>query len=484
MLNRLGRDVAVYGGADLVFKLLQFAALPFYSHALSVAEFGLLALVTVSAMLAGVIANLGVSYSVQRFYFDKELGAERRPVLVSTGLVQLCVTGVIALGVAGFALHAQRDMLLQRYDLPWAFILVGLLTVLPDQIAQYSLDTARLQFSPWRFCAIAMVKNVLGLLVGLWLLFGPGLGVLGLLIGNLAAALIAAPLGLWLIRRDLSWKIEPGYVRMMLRFGGPFVFTAAAYWVFASIDRWLLAELSDSVQVGLFSIAFKFASVLTLVIAAFHQAWIPIALRMAQEETGYRQDFSNILDAWFFLLALLALGLALFSRDLMMLMTPEPYWPAATALAFGGAAIAISGTTQVTSLGLTVEKRTVRIATGAWIGAGVNILLNLLLIPQFGANGSAMATVATYAVLTSYFLWSSQRFHPIPLHAARISYGLLLVGGALAAPLLPPHPLLDPAWVAAKLGILTLALWGGMRMKLVPVPLLQRFGRAGRVLAQ
>ena len=474
MLNRLGKDVAVYGGADLVFKLLQFVVIPIYSQRLSVAEFGILALLQVSALLAGIIINLGVSYSVQRFYFDADIPEERRPTLITTGLVQLLATGTLILSVLGLLLHLGQEQLATEYLLPWSFVLVALFTVLPDQVAQYSLDTSRLQFSPLRFCLIALVKNAVGLLLGLWLLLQHDMGVLGLLLGNLAAALIAAPLGLWLIRRDLTLRIDKSYVLMMLRFGGPFVFTAAAYWVFASMDRWLLAELSDTVQVGLFSIAFKFASVLTLVVTAFHQAWIPIAMRMARDDPDYRQRFATIFDAWFFLLALMALALALFADEVMMVLTPEPYWAAAPVMAIGAAAIAISGTTQITSLGLTLDKRTFSIALGAWLAAAANVLLNILLIPRLGATGSAIATLIAYVLLTLFFLWGSQRHHPLPLHYGRLSYGLLTVAAALAAPLIPDGPLLDPASTALKLSILLAALIAAFPLGVIPPALLNQ----------
>lgn len=474
MLNRLGKDIAVYGGADFVFKLLQFAVIPIYSQRLSVAEFGVLALLQVSGLLAGIVINFGVSYSVQRFYFDAEIPEERRSTLVTTGLAQLLVSGTLILSVLGLLLHQGQERLASEYLLPWSFVLVALLTVLPDQVAQYSLDTSRLQFSPLRFCLIALVKNAIGLLLGLGLLLEYDMGVLGLLTGNLAAALLAAPLGLWLIRQDLTLRIDTSYAVMMLRFGGPFVFTAAAYWVFASMDRWLLAELGNAVEVGLFSIAFKFASVLTLVVTAFHQAWIPIAMRMARDDPDYRQRFAAIFDAWFFLLALMALALALFADEVMMMLTPQPYWAAAPIIAIGAAAIAVSGTTQITSLGLTLEKRTFAIALGAWLAAAANVLLNILLIPHLGATGSAIATLLAYSVLTLFFLWGSQRHHPLPLHYGRLSYGLLIVVGALAAPLIPDGPLLDPASTALKLSILLAALLAAYPLGVITPAFLQQ----------
>ncbi|HEY5723637.1 MAG TPA: oligosaccharide flippase family protein [Allosphingosinicella sp.] len=480
MLRQLGRDVAIYGGADLLFKLVQFLVIPIYAHRLAVADFGILALLQVSAILLGAIVNLGVNYSVQRFYFDKEIDESRRPLLVSTGLFQLLVSGTILIGIVGFLLYGWREPIHLDYGIAWPLVLVALATILPDQIAQYALDTSRLQFAPLKFCAIAMVKNVAGLMLGLWLLLSLDMGVLGLLVGNLVAAIAAVPLGLWLVRRDLTLGVDREYLSTMLRFGTPFVFTAAAYWAFGSLDRWMLAEMSDAVQVGLFSIAFKFASVLTLAIGAFHQAWIPLAMRMANEEPDYRRLFSMVFSGWFCFLGLTALGLALFADDVMAALTPKSYWPAAQALAIGAAAIALSGTMQITSLGVTLEKRTLLIATGAWMTAGINVGLNLLLIPRLGASGSAIATLLSYLFLTLFYLGWSQRLHPIPLERGRLAYGLLLVVAATAAAFLPKGEALALVPILGKLSILAVALLGGVLVGAFPFALLRRvFLRTG-----
>ena len=462
MLRRLGKDLAVYGGADLLFKLIQFMVIPLLSHELSVAEFGILALLQVSATLLGLLVNLGVNYSVHRFYFEKGPDEQRRPLLVTTGLFQLVISATLILAAIGAALYGVRGYVETEHGIAWILLVLALLTVLPDQIAQYALDIARLHFAPFKFCAIALVKNVLGLLLGLWLLIGEGMGLIGLMAGNLAAAVAAVPLGLWLIRRDLTWGLDRAYLLRALRFGSPFVFTAAAYWAFGSLDRWLLAEMSDAVQVGLFSIAFKFASVLTLVVTAFHQAWIPLAMRMAQEDSDYRSIFSTVFSLWFFLLAWMALALAILAEEILLVLTPPPYWPAAPALAIGAGAIALYGTVQITTLGVTREKRSLLIATGAWLTAGVNIVANLLLIPRFGATGSAAATCFSYAFLTLFYLYWSQRLHPIPLERRKLLYGAAVLALALAAPWIPDGEALSPVSIAVKLSILLAALLGAV----------------------
>ena len=50
----------------------------------------------------------------------------------------------------------------------------------------------------------------------------------------------------------------------------------------------------------------------------------------------------------------------------------------------------------------------------------MNFGLNLLLIPRWGALGAALATLISYGALSSYYLYWTQRIHPIPLESKKL----------------------------------------------------------------
>ena len=193
MWKQFGRDVLIYGGADFVFKLVSFAIIPVYTHLLDVPAFGAMALLTVSASLLGSLANLGINNALHRFYFDASVNENTRGSIVSTGLVQLVIALVVVVGLALLTLLSMRHELLGVYGLQWPWVVLVLVNVIPDQIAQYALDTARIQFAPWRFFSIAVIKNVAGVLLGLFLLVGMSLGLTGIFLGSLIAASLAVP---------------------------------------------------------------------------------------------------------------------------------------------------------------------------------------------------------------------------------------------------------------------------------------------------
>jgi O-antigen/teichoic acid export membrane protein len=467
MLKRLGKDVAIYGGADFLFRFTQLLAVPIYAHLLSLTDFGILSLLTVSATLLGILAALGVNNSVQRFYFDPEVGESRRPALVSTGLAQLivCATGVSAL--AALLLAASRSTLEGDLGIPLELTFAAVAIVLPEQLSQYLLDAARLQFAPMKFFTIALVKNLGAVLLGLLLLIEFEMGVLGIVLGIVVAAWLAVPVGLLMVRRDLTLRVDSRLWSQVFAYGYPFVLTGAAYWVFGSLGNWMLGAFGSVEQVGLFAVGMKFAVVMTFVISAFAQAWSPFALRMYGEDPNYLENWSLIFSGWFFLLSLAGLGLALFAPELMRILTPPQYWPAAKVLSIAAVGLVFYGTVQMTVLGVSIAKRTILINYAAWMAAGAALILNLLLIPRFGAPGAAVATLVAYVVLTSSLLYWTQKLHPMPLEKGKLAYCLAVSIVALGSGIVASGMEIGIVAFLAKSALLLAAIGGAFAARII-----------------
>jgi O-antigen/teichoic acid export membrane protein len=428
VLGRLGKDIVTYGMGDFVFRLIAFAVFPIYAHVFSVDEFGVMALIGATAGLLAQVANVGLNNAVQRFYWDPKTEEAVRPLIVSTGLSVLCVWSVILISATLAGLYPVRYVIQERYAIEWMIILLGLSAVVSDQLVQYALDTIRLHFSPWEYTLVSFLKNLFGVGIGLVLILGFSTGLVGVFWGALFGSLFALPVALFLIRQDLSRKLDASIAKELLAYGYPFIFAGMAYWVFGSMDRWMLAELSNNTEVGLYSIAFKFATIVLFLNTAFGQAWSPMAIKIRRDDLNYRQVYSELLSGWFLVLVIIGATVAFFGYELLYILTPPEYWTAAAVLGPLVMGIVLSGTTQITALGISLERKTRLFATGAWVTAGVNFGLNWMLIPRWGALGAATATLVSYAVFTGFLLFWTQRLHPIPLEKIKLAYCVLLVG--------------------------------------------------------
>lgn len=473
MIKRLAKDVAVYGAGDLVFKFAAFAAFPIYANLFSVAQFGVLTLVTTLAGLIGIVLTLGMNNAIQRYYLDPDMLVEQRPVLVSTGLTVLVVWSLLVTVALLTTFYLLRDVVDQRYDIQWPFIALALSANLPSLVITYCLDVLRLHFSPWWFSLLSGLKNLSGVLIGLFLIIALDQGLLGFFMGQALAFALVAPLGLWLIRGDLKWRFDSRLAREVVSFGYPFIFVGIAYWLSGSMDRWMLSEFSDNTEVGLYSIAYKFAGVLTFVTAAFAQAWAPFAIKLYAEDPDYRSKISRIFSYWFFGLAFIGTLVSLFGHEVLRLTTPEPYWPAATILGVLAMSVVLLGTTQFTALGISLSRRSKLLSVAAWANAVVNFGLNLVLIPRLGALGAAVATFVSYTVLTGLYLYWTQKLHSLPIEHKKLLFSLgIVVSVPFLAGLLNSFE-----WgfwlVVAKMSVACLVLFLGLMTRTVNISDLQ-----------
>ena len=427
MIRSLLKDSSIYSLGDFIFRIVAFATFPIYAHVFSVEEFGLMALILSLVGLMTSITSVGMNNSVQRYYFEPGTQPEDRIKIVSNGLWILTGWVFVVIAILSMLLYSQKDFLFQRFDLTWPLIILGLAAVIPGQILDYAQGILRLKFAPWKFTFVSGCRNAFGVGLGLYLILVLDWGVEGVFWGNLIAMLLPLPLCLWFIRQDLGWGFDKKWCWELFRFGYPFMFAGLAYWIFGLSDRWMLGWLADNTQVGLYSIGFKLATILLFINQAFGMAWSPMAYKLYGENPDYRRIFGQVLSFLMFGMVVVAVGVTLFSPEILALLAPPEYGESSLFVGYLVMGLVFLGTTQITATGIAFEKRTHLISKASWYAAILNVTLNLVMIPTLGAKGAAIATFVSYIFLTGYYLSWTQRIHPFVLERKKILLSLTVI---------------------------------------------------------
>lgn len=422
--RRLAKDSAIYGGADFLTKLISFFFFPLIAAALSPSAFGAVELITTATALLGLGVNCGLNNAVQRFYWDADTTEAMRPAIVTSGLYAQVVFAIIAV-TAGLLAIPWVMPLVKKSELPltWIALVSALLIMALSQWSQYALDVLRLHFTPWRFLIFSLVSRVVSIGFGLGAVVLLGLGIDGLLGAQALVLLLIVPLALWMIRKDFrpgdfdrKWLIE------LVQFGYPFIYSGIAFWLLTSIDRWMLASMASVKEVGIYSVALRFSTVVMFVSAAFGQAWSPVAVKItADHPEKYRAIFGQVLLLILFVMLAVGGSIALFAGELILLIMPPEYIASALPLVILCFCIVLQSTQQVTAIGISLERKTYAFARMGWISAGVNFIGNWFLIPTYGAAGAAWATLISSGVLTAGYLYYTQQLHPLHLQWKRLA---------------------------------------------------------------
>lgn len=430
-LKRLGKHSVIYGLGGLVSRILAVLLLPLYTHYLSTSDYGkietLVALVTVLAILL----QFGISSAFFRYYFDAEDDTGRRLVLRTSfwftmTMATLGLVGLLAFAapIAGWLFGDADAANLVRASAValWAQMNYGQLTNL------FRVEERSVAF------VLASLSNVV-LTVGATLLLVVVLdeGPVGVVVGNFTGTLLVYLVLLGYRREQLGLQVSWPLLRRMNHFGLPLVPSALLLWVTNFSDRFFLVKLTDTSEVGLYSVGVRIASAMVLLLTAFRMAWPAFAYSIKSDDEA-KQTYAWVLTYLIVLSTWIATALTLLSPWLVAWLTAPQFQSASRVvgpLAF--AAVSFGGFI-VLSIGIGRARRTQFNWVITGVAAAVNVTLNLTLIPRYGMMGAAVATVAAYTVMFAGMAWWAQRVFPVPyqwrrvLTAAAAGVAIVVVG--------------------------------------------------------
>jgi O-antigen/teichoic acid export membrane protein len=417
-LKRLGKHSAIYGLGGLVSRILAVLLLPLYTHYLSTSDYGqietLIALVTVLT----IVLQFGISSAFFRFYFDADDPAGRRLVLrtsfwftMTMATLGLVVVIALAPQISTWLFGNSDDANLVRASAVslWAQLNYLQLTNL------FRAEERSVAF------VLASLSNIL-LTVGATLVLVVALdkGPIGVIVGNFAGTLVVYLALLGYRREQLGLQVSWPLLRKMNHFGLPLVPSALLLWVTNFSDRFFLVKLTDTSEVGLYSVGVRIASAMVLLLTAFRTAWPAFAYSIKSEDEA-KQTYAWVLTYLVVITTWIATGLTLLSPWLVDWLTAPQFASASrvvgplafSAVAFGGYI--------VIAIGIGRARRTQFNWVVTGVAAVVNVTLNLTLIPPYGMMGAAVATVAAYTVMFLGMTWWSQRIYRVPYQWRRVA---------------------------------------------------------------
>lgn len=287
----------------------------------------------------------------------------------------------------------------------------------------------RWELRPAAFALVSVVATVTGAAVSVLLVVVAEMGLMGLLLGQAIGNATGAALGVVAARRSYALQFDVSKLRGMLSFSLPLVPSGLGVFASLYVDRILIVGLMSISDVGVFGIAYRIASAMSLLMLGVQAALTPLIY--SQHEDPETPGTLAQIFRYFTAAALLgSLAMTLFARTLVEVVAPDSYAGAAEAIPWLAPAFVLGGM-YVLAPGLALSRRTGLIAVVNIIGATGMIALNLLLIPTFGIVGAAAADLAGSAVIFLAYLVLGQRTYPIPHNWHQLGGAVLVTLAAM-----------------------------------------------------
>jgi O-antigen/teichoic acid export membrane protein len=418
---------AIYAIGDLLTKGSRFVLIPFYAHAFTTEEVGVLAILLAINIAAWTLMSLGFGFGVRRFHVEEEQTPEQADVFLSSMFWARAVAAIPLLGLllgAGYIFCQSTStpvpLGLVVCSIASGYFRAGLnvyenALMAREQPIRYRAFT----FSLFTTTTIAIIVAVLVL----------DYGLAGAIYAEaLFTTLWGVGLAIYVTRK--AWPNFAVVKRERIKCCLPVVPHMFFAWALASSDRILLEWFGISTsRIGVYDVGYMLASTLGVFSVAMRSAWFPGFFRTAKDPDANRR-YGETATLYFCVVAAVGVALILLAPECVTLLTPDAY----------ANAVPIMRLVVVGSFFLTVfvaanqpmffANRTGVIAATSLLGLITNLIANYFLIPQHGEFGAAMSTIVGYSVMAATMLLVVQK--QFQVRWSYESLAMLLVGAAIA----------------------------------------------------
>jgi O-antigen/teichoic acid export membrane protein len=467
-LKTLYRHSSHYLGGRLAVMLLGFASFPVFTRVFSVADYGIISLISNAVLLLTVVSKFGFQNAVQRYYPEAAGSADSdalpryyATLFYGTALIAVMLTLVFALSIPFVSARFLGITATGTLLLATSLVIIRSLRSMQANLLQMENKT-RL------FNAMDILQKALAIAVTCLLLFFWRRSIFAFFLGMVAVE-GAVLLQYWpfMARRRLlsPWMVDGRFLRNAMAFSFPLMAAEISWVVLDSGDRFFVQRFLGPQALGYYSAAYGVATYWQEVLTVPLQlALFPICMKLWASK-GQR-DTQSFLTRSFdqFLMAAVALvAVAMVtSRDVMVLLASKKFQEAHGLLPYLVIGLVLCATMIFFRPGLLIHERASKIATATLYACLLNIVMNVVLLPKIGIVGAAIATMLSYAAMVGFLAYESWKV--LPFGVDLLALARYIVAGAgvawLVSRLTLPAPLLGALVKGSLVVILyAAALW-------------------------
>ncbi|RCK76383.1 MAG: Polysaccharide biosynthesis protein [Anaerolineae bacterium] len=419
------RGFLTFGTSSSLVSLIGFVLIPVYTRYLSVEDFGLLGLVNLTVSIAASIFGLGLNSAIFRSYFDCDDKSNQKKLVGTALLVASASTAcLILLGtlcaeplIAGWLFTLPGTG--KYYQIAIYTGAISLLNAIP--LAVYRAER---QFG--RFAAFNIIGALLQMILIIVLVIPLHLGLMGVVIGQLAATLVVNALLLYSIRNKVEVVLLRDEMRKLLAYGLPLVPGNVFYLFLISGSLYFIQITGDLAEAGVYNLALKIASVFSIfVITPFQLVWPPMMFSV--EKTNYANRFyANMLIYALYYSVGIAIVLSVFANEIVAVVSTPAYASAAPLIGFVLFGHVLFVMQNVFNVGILLKRKTTLWSAALILETLVSAVMWLIFAPRWGLLGITMGSIIGYGFGVCLTFIFSQRFMRVAYEWKRVLFLILL----------------------------------------------------------
>lgn len=405
-----------------VQAIINFFSIPIITYLISPEEFGKATMYLTIYQLLLVISLFGMVLSFVRSYYEFKAG-ERNKLLWSALIVPFAFFALLSVILVPLSEKISK-LIIGNIDSKLGLLLS--LSLITGILQSFNTNQIRMQKKGVLYStifAIYAITNVTATILYAKLFGGTFYAIV---FGQIMANLLAFLVGFTFEHSNiLPVKIELSTTKSLLKYGLPLVPSEIIFWLYQFTSRYSLRAFSNFTELGYYGLGLKLANVMALVTAGFNLFWVPVAFETFEKDRENIRLFVNASE----IICLVMIGFSLtiiLIKDLIFMIMSKSYLPASPVVPFLLLMPALQSVLTITGNGIKFMKKTYWSLISYSTALLLNILLNWLLVPHFGARGAGLSMAISYTVLFTLETFISVKLFPVPYPLREIYTAIIL----------------------------------------------------------
>ena len=309
--------------------------------------------------------------------------------------------------------------------IPENWILIAVIVALFSFISKINSSLWQVEQKPLPYGLFQISRTILNVVLSLIFVVTLAWGWQGRLLGVIITSITFGLLSIFIIfkRNYINITFYKNYIKDALFFGIPLIPASLGGWVITGIDRIFISSMVGVAATGIYTVGYQVGMIIGLLATSFNLAWTPFLFEKLKENNySTKVKIVKFTYLYFIFIILLALSLGFIAPYFLKIFVGKNYHSAYKYVLWIALGYAFNGMRFMIVNYIYYVKKTYISAWVPFFCAGVDILLNYILIKANGAIGAAQATTITYFI---YFIaqWIiSAKVYEMPWNIWRLKY--------------------------------------------------------------
>lgn len=408
---KLVKSLSVYTLVNFLQQGIAFPLAILFSYYILPEEFALLSLFMLYISMLNIVMQVGAEGAMAVNFY--KLSREDYKQYFSSAFV----TPFLLFVFFQLLVLIFRKPLAILLSLPVMWVLLIPITSFAGFIPKLVLTLYRIKEKSIKYAYFNLSFTIITLALSIVFVIFLNLNWEGRAWGIFISNLLFFGLGLIVIHKSgfFTTQIKKKYAKDALHYGLPLIPHLIGTFVIGYSDRIFIEKMVSLEALGIYDMGYKIGALIMILVVSFSSAYVPFLYDSLRTPSA-RNNKKLALLAYGLLIVLAGalFVLTLLSPFVFKYLIDDKYldgnqyvfWVGLGSLFYGGYAL-FTGFIHF-------SKKTYKLAILAIVNVGMNLILNYLLIKEYGAIGAAYATAISYAFIAIVLMFVTKKQHTIP----------------------------------------------------------------------